>query len=173
MGFRMRKSIKVAPGVRLNVSKSGVGASVGGRGSRYSVHSSGRRTVSAGGGVIPGVYYQKTTGGSSKGGAQPAASSPVGRAKKPGLFAPKGEKELYKAVKAQDPKAMKLVGDEHPDFRLSSYSLAGLLMLASDSNQSEQPGRCIRHRQGSGCGQVCVDLPVHASRAACRSRGHG
>lgn len=138
MGFRMRKSIKVAPGVRLNVSKSGVGASVGGRGGRYSVHSSGRRTVSAGGGVIPGVYYQKTTGGSSRGGAQRAASSPVGRAKKPGLFAPKGEKELYKAVKAQDPKAMKLVGDEHPDFRLSSYSLAGLLMLASDSNQSEQ-----------------------------------
>ena len=32
MGFRMRKSIKVAPGVRLSVSKSGVGASVGGRG---------------------------------------------------------------------------------------------------------------------------------------------
>lgn len=138
MGFRMRKSIKLAPGVRLNVSKSGVGASVGGRGGRYSVHSSGRRTVSAGGGVIPGVYYQETAGGSSKGGAQPAASSSVGRSKKPGLFAPKGEKELYKAVKAQDPKAMKLVGDEHPDFRLSSYSLAGLLMLASDSNQSEQ-----------------------------------
>jgi hypothetical protein len=59
MGFRMRKSIKVAPGVRVNVSKRGVGASVGGKGGRYSVHSSGRRTVSAGSGVIPGVYYQK------------------------------------------------------------------------------------------------------------------
>ena len=56
MGFRMRKAIKLAPGVRLNVSKSGVGASVGGRGGRYSVHSSGRRTVSAGGGMVPGVY---------------------------------------------------------------------------------------------------------------------
>jgi Protein of unknown function (DUF4236) len=51
MGFRMRKSIKVASGVRLNVSKSGVGGSVGGRAGRYSVHSSGRKTVSAGGGV--------------------------------------------------------------------------------------------------------------------------
>ena len=50
MGFRMRKSFKVAPGVRLNVSKSGFGASVGGKGGRYSVHSSGRRTVSAGSG---------------------------------------------------------------------------------------------------------------------------
>ena len=32
MGFRMRKSIKVAPGVRLSVSKTGVGGSVGGEG---------------------------------------------------------------------------------------------------------------------------------------------
>jgi hypothetical protein len=35
MGFRMRKSMKVAPGVRLNVSKRGVGASVGAGGVRY------------------------------------------------------------------------------------------------------------------------------------------
>ncbi|MBW3634473.1 MAG: DUF4236 domain-containing protein [Chloroflexi bacterium] len=34
MGFRARKSFKIAPGVRLNVSKSGVGASVGTRGAR-------------------------------------------------------------------------------------------------------------------------------------------
>ena len=104
MGFRMRKSIKVAPGVKLNVSKSGVGASVGGRGGRYSVHSSGRRTVSAGSGMIPGVYYQKSTGGSRGGrktASQPIAASPP-KPKKPGLFAPKGEKQLYKAVKAQD-----------------------------------------------------------------------
>jgi len=47
MGFRMRKSIKIAPAVRLNVSKTGVGASAGIGGTRYSVHSSGRRTVSA------------------------------------------------------------------------------------------------------------------------------
>jgi hypothetical protein len=33
-GFRMRKSMKVAPGVRLNVSKRGVGASVGAGGVR-------------------------------------------------------------------------------------------------------------------------------------------
>jgi hypothetical protein len=30
MAFRMRKSITVAPGVRVNASKGGVGASVGG-----------------------------------------------------------------------------------------------------------------------------------------------
>ena len=36
MGFRMRKSIEVAPGIRLNVSRRGVGASVGGKHGRYS-----------------------------------------------------------------------------------------------------------------------------------------
>jgi hypothetical protein len=49
MGFRMRKSIKVAPGVRLNVSKSGVGASVGGRGAGLTV---GRRGAAATVGLI-------------------------------------------------------------------------------------------------------------------------
>lgn len=137
MGFRMRKSIKLAPGVRLNVSKSGVGASVGGRGGRYSVHSSGRRTVSAGSGVIPGVSYQKSVGGSraSAGGrggsAAPQQTSSMPR--KPGLFAPKGEKQLYKAIKAQDAHAIRRVGEEHPDFRLASYSLAGLLLLTDDA----------------------------------------
>src|SRR5205809_5661782 len=126
-GFRMRKSMKIAPGVRLNVSKRGVGASVGAGGVRYSAHSSGRRTVSARSGV-PGVYYQKSVGGGrSKGGGSGAGAAPPvapPAPTKPSMFAPKGEKELYKAVKAQDPEAMKRVGEQHPDFRLSSYSIA-------------------------------------------------
>src|SRR4051794_31574109 len=142
MGFRMRKSIKVAPGVRLNVSKRGVGASVGGRGARYSVHSSGRRTITAGSGVVPGVYYQKSVSGkgsssrarSSSYAAQP---SPV-PAKKPGLFAPKGEKQLYKAIQAQDPQAIKEVGAIHPNFRLASYSLAGLMLLMSEPAEAKR-----------------------------------
>ena len=59
-------------------------------------------------------------------------------AKKPGLFAPKGEKQLYKAVKAQDVHAIKQVGDEHPDFRLPSYSLAGLMMLTTEPEEAER-----------------------------------
>jgi tetratricopeptide (TPR) repeat protein len=133
----MRKSIKVAPGVRLNVSKSGVGASVGSRGARYSVHSSGRRTVSAGGGVVPGVSYQKSLGGGSSQRAGGRAAAPVA-AKKPGLFAPKGEKELYKAIKAQDAQAMKRVGEQHADFRLPSFSVAGLLLLTDEPAEAER-----------------------------------
>jgi len=138
LGFRARKSMKVAPGVRLSVSKSGVGASVGGRGGRYSAHSSGRRTVSAGGGVVPGVSYQKSVGGggSRSIGASPQAAPPS--QKKPGLFAPKGEKQLYKAIKAQDVQWIKQVGVEHADFRLPSYSLAGLMMLTSEPEEAER-----------------------------------
>lgn len=43
MGFRFRKSVKLAPGVRLNVSKSGVSASVGRRGASVSVGKRGVR----------------------------------------------------------------------------------------------------------------------------------
>jgi hypothetical protein len=96
MGFRMRKSIKFAPGVRLSVSKRGVGASVGAGGVRYSAHSSGRRTVSVQSG-IRGVSYQKSLQGGSKGGgsgSRAGAQEVVPPAKKPGLFAPKGEKQL-------------------------------------------------------------------------------
>jgi tetratricopeptide (TPR) repeat protein len=138
MAFRMRKSIKVAPGVRLNVSKSGVGASVGGKGVRKSVHSSGRRTTTLGSGVVPGVYYQTSSSGggtrSKAAPSQPTAAPP----KKPGLFASKGEKQLYKAIKAQDVQAIKRVGDDHADLRLPSYSLAGLMMLGSEPQEAER-----------------------------------
>ncbi len=43
MGFRFRKSINVGGGSRVNLSKRGVGFSVGARGVRYSAGPSGRR----------------------------------------------------------------------------------------------------------------------------------
>jgi len=141
MGFRIRKSMKVAPGVRLSVSKSGVGASVGGKGGRYSVHSSGRRTITGGSGIVPGVYYQSSNSGSrqkSGSGAGAAAQQAPPSPKKPGMFAPKGEKELYKAIKAQDVKAIKSVGVYYKDFLLPSFSLAGLMMLTDEPAEAEQ-----------------------------------
>jgi tetratricopeptide (TPR) repeat protein len=57
---------------------------------------------------------------------------------KPGLFAPKGEKELYKAIKAQDVKAIKSVGVYHKNFLLPSYSLAGLMLLTDEPKEAEQ-----------------------------------
>lgn len=131
-GFRMRKSMRIAPGVRLNVSKRGVGASVGAGGLRYSAHSSGRRTVSARTG-IPGVYYQKSVSGAGRRGSSRQAQTDTvsDSLRKPGLFSPRGEKKLFKAIKGEDADAIKAVGDEHPDYQLPAFALAGL-MLAND-----------------------------------------
>jgi tetratricopeptide (TPR) repeat protein len=126
----MRKSFKIAPGVRLNVSKTGIGGSVGVGPARYSIHSSGRRTVSARTGV-PGITYQQSTTTKARPAQAPA------KARKPGWFAPRGEKELYKAIQAQDPDRIRAVGAEHPDYRLLSYSLAGLMVLPTDPATAE------------------------------------
>lgn len=60
MGFRMRKSIKLMPGVRLNLGKKSAGISFGTKGLRYSINSSGRRTATIG---IPGtgISYSKSS----------------------------------------------------------------------------------------------------------------
>lgn len=67
MAFRFRKSIKIAPGVRLNLSRSGVSTTLGGRGLSMNVSRRGTR-VTAG---IPGtgISYQVRSGGSSGRGA--------------------------------------------------------------------------------------------------------
>lgn len=48
MGFRFRKSFKVAPGVRLNIGKKSISVSFGGKGVRHTISSTGRRTSSIG-----------------------------------------------------------------------------------------------------------------------------
>lgn len=60
MGFRFRKSIKIAPGVKLNLNRKSVGVSIGTRGAHYTVNSKGRKTASVG---IPGtgISYTKTS----------------------------------------------------------------------------------------------------------------
>lgn len=45
MGWRFRKSIRLVPGVRLNVGKKGVSVSAGARGFKTTVGTSGRTTT--------------------------------------------------------------------------------------------------------------------------------
>ena len=68
MGLGFRKSFKVAPGVRFNVSTRGVGASVGTKGLRYSVNSRGQRRTTV---SIPGsgLSYSSYSSSGSKGGS--------------------------------------------------------------------------------------------------------
>ena len=65
MGLRFRKSIKVAPGVKLNLNKKSASVTVGTKGTHYTVNTNGKKTTSAG---IPGtgISYVSTTGGGKK-----------------------------------------------------------------------------------------------------------
>lgn len=68
MGFRFKKSFKIAPGVKLNLNKKSAGITLGGKGAHYTVNTKGKRTSSVG---IPGtgLYYQSSkTSGKSKAG---------------------------------------------------------------------------------------------------------
>lgn len=60
MGFRFRKSVKIAPGVRLNLGKKSTSVTLGGKGARYTVSSTGRRTKSV---SVPGtgLSYSEST----------------------------------------------------------------------------------------------------------------
>ena len=59
MGWYVRRSMKIAPGIRVNFSKRGMGVSVGTRGMHVSRSATGRKTFSAG---IPGtgISYRET-----------------------------------------------------------------------------------------------------------------
>lgn len=66
MGLRFRKSVKIAPGIRLNFNKKSTSVSFGGKGATYTVNSTGKKTTSVG---IPGtgLYYTESVGGKKKG----------------------------------------------------------------------------------------------------------
>src|SRR5699024_5242514 len=66
MAFRFRRSVKLGKGLRLNVSKRGVGVSMGATGLRSSIHSTGSRTNTIG---IPGTglsYVNRSYGKKKK-----------------------------------------------------------------------------------------------------------
>ena len=63
MGLRFRKSIKILPGVKLNLGTKSASVSVGKKGMHYTMSTTGRKTVSVG---LPGtgLSYVKTIGSS-------------------------------------------------------------------------------------------------------------
>ncbi|WP_260858829.1 DUF4236 domain-containing protein [Paraburkholderia sp. BCC1885] len=74
MGWSFRRRIKIAPGIRINLSKSGISTSIGGRGFTY--NTSGRITTS-----IPGTGIRYTHNLNARRTARPmgAAVSAAGR----------------------------------------------------------------------------------------------
>lgn len=81
MGLRVRKSIQICKGVRLNFGATGASVSFGAKGLRHTIHTSGRSTSSIG---IPGtgISYVKTHGGKRKkttAQKQPAPNRQIGK----------------------------------------------------------------------------------------------
>jgi hypothetical protein len=132
MGFRVRKSVKLGPGVRMNFSHKSVGISGGVRGARVSMSSSRRVTGSVG---IPGTgvgYSKSAKVGTGRARSSPrtrAAAPPLAPPPKPGLFAPRYEKEFHNGLQAyakgDTEKARKL-------FSKSSDTDTGGKVLADD-----------------------------------------
>ena len=100
MGFRFRKSVKIAPGVRLNIGKKSVGISAGVKGARVSVNSSGRKTTTVG---LPGtgLSYSKTEkiGGSTKpkAASTPSSDEPLETVTRPDLPPAQPQEEKQKS----------------------------------------------------------------------------
>lgn len=65
MGFRFRKSFKIAPGVKINIGKKSSSVTFGQKGAHYTINSKGKKTASVG---IPGtgISYSASSGGGSK-----------------------------------------------------------------------------------------------------------
>ena len=70
MGFRFRRSIKLAPGVRVNLSKSGISTSLGRPG--LTVNLRGDRVKTTAGSPGTGISYSET--------AKSSGPSPIGAA---------------------------------------------------------------------------------------------
>lgn len=144
MGVRVSKSFKVAPGVRVRVNAKSTSVSLGGKGARYTVNSKGRRTATA---RVPGtgVSVQHTAGTRMSAPPRRTAASQAARpqpaataAPRPGLFAPKGEKRLYKILARTDLSSAgyaalcEKAAADFPHQRIAALTLAGLFALTED-----------------------------------------
>lgn len=107
MGYlRVRRSIKLGPGVKFILNKRSVGLTVGGRGAHNSVNTRGHRTTTVG---LPGTgvsYINRSTGrhhssgvsGRSAQSTAPLVPDAPSAAAHPGLFAHHYERAFYSGI---------------------------------------------------------------------------
>lgn len=144
MGFKVRKSIKIAPGVRLNVSNKNIGLSAGVRGARVSANTNGRVTRTVG---IPGTGISHTKSTSTGSARRPASrpqqqAQPMRRPKqkkvKPGFTAPAWEKQLFKQIDGQpDASAIHAIG-QHTPSAAPTAAMVEVLRVAGPNRDGER-----------------------------------
>lgn len=88
MGWRFRRSKKILPGVRINFNKNSTSISFGGKGARYTISSTGKRTTTVG---IPGTGLSYSTTSTAK--KKPTASAAAAAEPKPEV--PKSKKTAF------------------------------------------------------------------------------
>jgi tetratricopeptide (TPR) repeat protein len=141
VGFRARKSFKIAPGVRMTVTPRGVSTSAGVKGARVTRGADGRvtRTLSAPG---TGISHTKTLRSATPRGASSSqAPTRTAPSATPGFMAPKWEKALHKAlVSKPDPQALTAVGEAHVEARLHAATYGAFMdaLPRSDYERARQ-----------------------------------
>jgi tetratricopeptide (TPR) repeat protein len=148
VGFRFFKSIRLGKFIRLNVSKGGVGGSIGIGGLRVGLGPRGTRLSAD---LPGGLSYVKEFGGSAGRGrraarkgeapqrASPATPAPV-EIPEPGFFAPGHEKELAKGLRARgEGRAEEALGH----FLSAAEGEPGAAVVAA-ALLAEQPGQEAR-----------------------------
>ena len=139
MGFRYQKRIQILPGVRINLSKSGIGYSLGPRGFQYTKHGDGRRSRSF---DLPGGFSHRTylkdnddrnddrnDRGQVKGNESSIVddNALLSKTVKPGFMASDWEKDIFRNL--DNPAGLAQVAREHHDehgVRVLCASLEGL-----------------------------------------------
>jgi hypothetical protein len=148
MGFQLRKSMKIAPGVRMTVSKSGISASGGVPGARISKSTSGRTTKTVG---IPGSGMRHTTSSTSRSRSTSrtaAAPPPSAAPAKPGLLSPAWHRELYKVIQRQQFDGLDAIASRHPASQLVVATIDGFMKMMS--GQNEGAAKMLRYVWQSG-----------------------
>ncbi|AQP50814.1 hypothetical protein BW733_08220 [Tessaracoccus flavescens] len=141
------------PGVRMTVTTKGLSASVGSKGNRVTINSKGGVTQTVG---IPGtgISYSKRSGGGSRAPRSSSAPRSVGAdapiqpphvAAKPGMLAPKWEKELYRAVTTGAIGSLGSIASRFPEARHTC-----MVLDAFAGSGSEQSGALFEEVWRSG-----------------------
>ena len=141
MSLRFRRSMKILPGVRLNFSKSTMGLSFGVPGARVSVNTRGDVYTSAG---IPGTGLYaverrslRKNSGRKRSSKNQEPETLTEYVPPPGIFTPRRQRALYKALQKGTLEALEKLAKKFPDIEYISDAFALPKHLMSGSNDLE------------------------------------
>ncbi|HEX7089554.1 MAG TPA: DUF4236 domain-containing protein [Longimicrobiales bacterium] len=166
MGFYLRKSFRLGP-VRLNLSKSGLGASIGVTGARIGITPRGRAYVHAGRG---GLYFRQSLGGGRAGARSAGPVAPLAAAGAPITLYEETGVTYEPPDGPGDVAITRLRVESRPRPRLWPYWLviAGLTLLGAAFADADGAARAALLIIGAGL-LLAAALALHRARRAARA----